>query len=179
MGQLLQLILDNLFKLWPVRMIRAHEQGVRLGRKGDAKLLLPGWHLFMPGVHQIERMVTAYQMVDCDLQSCTTRDGKEITVSLNLGYRITDLALMWVNHQHFDTTLINKARGHALEVIMATDFDVLTAEPAKIARVILAAAREDVRGTGVKLVDAQLDQFVKAKQYRFLGGSHAPSGFGG
>lgn len=177
MGQLLQLILDNLYKLWPVRIIRAHEQGVKLGRKGDAKLLPPGWHWFCPGLHKMEKMVVAYQMVDCDLQSCTTKDGREVTVSLNLGYEIKDLALMWVNHQHFDSTLVNKARGHALEVIMATDYATLTAEPAKIARAILAAAREDVRGTGVKLVDAQLDQFVKAKQYRFLGGSHAPMTF--
>jgi regulator of protease activity HflC (stomatin/prohibitin superfamily) len=169
MGQLLQLILDNLYKLWPVRIIRAHEQGVRLGRKGDAKLLSPGWHWFCPGVHHIERMVAAYQMVDCDLQTCTTRDAKEVTVSLNLGYRITDLALMWVGFQHFDTTLINKARGHVLEVIMATDYAVLCAEPAKIARTILSAVREDVRGSGVKVVDAQLDQFVKTRQYRILG----------
>jgi Membrane protease subunits, stomatin/prohibitin homologs len=172
MGQLLQLILDNLYKLWPVRIIRAHEQGVKLGRKGDAKLLQPGWHWFCPGVHQIERMVAAYQMVDCDLQSCTTRDGKEVTVSLNLGYRIIDLALMWVGYQHFDTTLVNKARGHVLEVIMATDYAVLCAEPAKIARTILSSAREDVRGSGVKLVDAQLDQFVKTRQYRILGSTH-------
>lgn len=172
MGQLVQLILDNLYKLWPVRIIRANEQGVRLGHKGDAKLLLPGKHLFCPGLHQIERKVVSYQMTDCDLQSCTTKDGVEVTVSLNLGYEIRDLALMWVKYEHFDTSLINKARGHALEVIMATEHAVLSAEPAKIARAILAAVREDVRGTGIKLVDAQLDQFVKARQYRFLGGSH-------
>jgi regulator of protease activity HflC (stomatin/prohibitin superfamily) len=175
MGQLFQLILDNLYKLWPVRIIRAHEQGVLLGRKGDAKLLLPGWHLFCPGLHQLERKVVAYQMADCDLQSCTTKDGVEVTVSLNLGYEIRDLALMWVKYEHFDTSLINKARGHVLEVIMATDYEVLTAEPAAIARKILAAVREDVRGTGIKLVDARLDQFVKARQYRFLGGSHLPA----
>jgi regulator of protease activity HflC (stomatin/prohibitin superfamily) len=169
MGQLVQLILDNLFKLWPVRMIRAHEMGVRLGRKGDSKNLNPGIRFFCPGLHEIHKKVVVYQMTDCDLQSCTTLDGMEITVSLSLGYRIHDLALMWISYDHFDTTLINKARGHALEVIMATTFADLCLEPAKIARLILSALREDIRGTGVKLVDARLDQFVKTRQYRILG----------
>jgi regulator of protease activity HflC (stomatin/prohibitin superfamily) len=172
MGQLVQLILDNLFKLWPVRIIRAHEQGVKLGRKGDAKTMQPGLVWFIPGWHQIEKKVVVYQMCDCDLQSCVTKDGKEVTVSFNLGYRIMDLALMWVSYDHFDTSLINKARGHVLEIIMAAEYDVLMQDPARIARTILSSLREDIRGPGIKLVDARLDQFVKTRQYRILGSTH-------
>jgi hypothetical protein len=79
---------------------------------------------------------------------------------------------MWVSYDHFDTSLINKARGHVLEIIMAAEYDVLMQDPARIARTILSSLREDIRGTGIKLVDARLDQFVKTRQYRILGSTH-------
>jgi hypothetical protein len=47
-GQLFQLVLDNLYKLWPVRIVDADEQGLRFKYGKHTSLLQPGVHWFVP-----------------------------------------------------------------------------------------------------------------------------------
>lgn len=170
MGSFVQLILDNLYKLWPYRIIDADCQGLRLYR-GGMKLLLPKGHWFIPGLHQIEEYNVVYQNVDCGEQSLTTRDRKNVTLSCNIGYRTIDLVKMRMGFQHFDGTLRNDARGIVYEVVTMHTYDELLADPEVIQKAILSRLRKELAGSGVRIDNAKLDQFVEARQYHVFGSS--------
>jgi regulator of protease activity HflC (stomatin/prohibitin superfamily) len=167
-GQLVQLILDNLYKLWPYRIIDADCQGVRLFR-GGMKLLAPGGHWFFPGLQQIEEFVVTYQNLDCGEQTVTTKDGRKVTLSCNLAYRIADLMKMRSQFQHFDTTVRNDARGIVFEVVTVMDYASIVAEPLAIQRELRRQLRWRFKGSGVRIVSAKLDQFVETRPYVVFG----------
>lgn len=168
MGQLFQLILDNLYKLWPYRIIDADCQGVRLYR-GGMTLLKPGGHWHFPGLHQIEEYCTVYQNIDCGEQRLTTKDAIKVTLSCNLGYRITDLMKMRLQFQHFDTSLRNVARGIVYEVVAEHTYAELIADPQMIQQALLKGCRKELEGTGVRVMDAKLDQFAETRMYSIFG----------
>jgi regulator of protease activity HflC (stomatin/prohibitin superfamily) len=168
MGQLFQLILDNLYKLWPYRIVDADCQGLRLYR-GGMKLLLPGGHWFWPGLQEIETYNVVYQNVDCGEQSLTTKDRKRVTLSCNLGYRTHDLMKMRMSYWHFDKTLVNDARGIVYEVVTTHTLDELLADPEVIQKVLLAELRKEFAGSGVRIQSAKLDQLVEVKPYKVFG----------
>lgn len=167
-GQFLQLILDNLFKLWPYRIIDADCQGTRRFR-GGMTLLLPGGHWFIPGLQQIDEYNVVYQNKDCGDQGLTTKDRVKITVSCNIGYRVIDLCKLHLQYQVFDDTLRNMARGIVFEVVTTTNYGDLLADPAAIQRALLAGLRKEFSGSGVKILDAKLDQLIESRGYRVFG----------
>jgi regulator of protease activity HflC (stomatin/prohibitin superfamily) len=174
-GQLFQLILDNLYKLWPYRIVDADCQGIRHWR-GGMTLLLPKGHWFVPGLQEIETYNTVYQNVDCGEQSLTTKDGKRVTLSCNLGYRINDLVKMRLSYWHFDKTLVNEARGVVYEVVTTHTLVELLADPEVIQKVLLQRVRKEFEGSGVRMLSAKLDQLVEVKPYKVFGSTPSPLG---
>lgn len=164
----LEWIWNFLLEFWPVRIIDAGAQGVKFRQNGSAETLMPGWHLFIPKLQRIVEIECQYQNVDCGLQSLTTEDGTEVTISLNVGYEITDLSLMWVSFQHLDTSLKNMARGHAAEIFCSTDWEAVLQDPTAVQEEILDALKEDLQATGVHVTDVTLDQLSRVKTFRLL-----------
>jgi Membrane protease subunits, stomatin/prohibitin homologs len=171
MGQLFQLILDNLHKLWPYRVVDADCQGIRLYR-GGMTLLQPGGHWFCPGLQKVEEWTVVYQNIDCGDQRLTTKDNTKVTLSCNLGYRVADLVKMRMQFQHFDTSLRNVARGIVYEVVTTHTYAELVADPAMIQKALVKGCRKELEGTGVRVLDAKLDQFVETRMYSIF---NAPS----
>lgn len=161
-------ILEWLAEFWPIRVIDAGCQGILYKQDGTAKCLTPGWHLFIPRLQRIEEVNVQYQNVDCGLQSLTTKDGMEISISLNVGYRIADVALLYTSYQHFDSSLINMARGHAAEIVCETAWADLMEDPQGFASEIQEALTEDLGEDILQVEDVTADQLSKARTYRFL-----------
>jgi regulator of protease activity HflC (stomatin/prohibitin superfamily) len=168
MGAFFQLLFDKLHEWWPIRIVDAGNQGVKYLQNGRARCLQPGTHFFIPKLQRIEEVGVQYQNVDCGLQSLTTKDGKEITVSLNVGYSITDAALLWTSFQHFDTSLVNMARGHAAEIVCESEWEELAADPQGFGQELQEALHEDVSALGVEIEDVTADQLSRARTYRLL-----------
>jgi regulator of protease activity HflC (stomatin/prohibitin superfamily) len=167
MGDFFRMMLDKLHELWPIRIVDAGNQGVWYKQNGKAKCLKPGWHLFIPKLQRIEEVACQYQNVDCGLQSLTTKDGKEVSLSLNVGYRINDAALLWTTYQHFDTSLVNLARGHAAEIVCESEWEELASDPQGLGQEIQEALQEDL-GEVVTVEDVTADQLSRARTYRLL-----------
>jgi erythrocyte band 7 integral membrane protein len=170
MGQFLQLILDNLFKLWPVRIIDPNQQGVLFDRGRDVKLLKPGVHWFFPGVQHIEVFMVAYQGIDLGQQTIETRDGISVTFSANVSYTITDASKVAVEIYNFDSTLRNVARGLLAKLMNAHPHEEIHAKLPHIQRVMRRVLRKQFRNMGVRIEEVLLDEFVRARAIRHLGG---------
>ncbi len=170
MGQFLQLILDNLFKLWPVRIVDADQQGVRFSRGKYVKLLKPGIHLFFPGLQRLDIWETAYQEKDCGVQSLETLDGESVSFSINIGYSITDASLVATKFFEFDSTIRSIARGRLAMHVLTHTFDQLHKELPTTLREMRRFLRNETkrRGGGVSIKSVTLDEFVRAPQLRIL-----------
>jgi regulator of protease activity HflC (stomatin/prohibitin superfamily) len=167
-GEALRLILEKIKDWWPVRIIDAGCQGIWWRANGTAETLKPGWHFFIPQAQRIQEVNVQYQNVDCGLQSLTTKDGQEVALSLNVGYRISDSALLFTTFQHFDTTLINLARGHAAEIVAETTKAEIQEDPVSFGNEIVEALQEDLEACGVEIEDVTADQFSRARTLRLL-----------
>jgi regulator of protease activity HflC (stomatin/prohibitin superfamily) len=157
-----------LLDFWPVRIIDAGNQGVLYKQDGSALTLKPGLHWFWPRLWRIVEAECQYQNIDCGLQSLTTKDGKEVTISLNVGYEITDLATLFVSFQHFDATLVNLARGHAKQALIEAEWSELQADPEVVEQDILRDLRKELRACGVKIHGVTMDQLSRVKTLRLL-----------
>jgi regulator of protease activity HflC (stomatin/prohibitin superfamily) len=170
MGQLLQLLLDNLYKLWPLRIIDEDQQGLRFRADGSISLLLPGRHWFVPGLQRIEQVQVAYQQVECGVQNMETKDGVGVSFSFNVGFTIADAATQRVKFFDFDDTLRLIVRGKLGEIVHAHTYEELQTLLPEISKKILSALRQEVSGSGVRIKDVRPDEFGKSRLYRVIGG---------
>lgn len=163
MGEFFQRLLDKLHDFWPIRIVDAGCQGVLWKHNGTVKQLEPGWHWFWPKLWIVEQVNVQYQNIDCGVQHLTTKDGKQVSISLNVAYHIIDAALLRSTYQHFDTTIVNDARGHAAEIVTAATWPELLEDPQAVQTEIEEALQEDV-GEGVVGIDkVTLDQLAAPK----------------
>lgn len=165
MGQLLQIVLDNLFKLWPYRIIDIDCNGLRFVRKGT-DILLPGGHWFFPGLQRIEEFSVVYQELDCLIQSIETKDGASVSFSANLGYVVTDIRKARCGLHHRDATLERALRGHLANVVADADFASSKRERKKLCTAAKAALKLEAEKWGVDVQIVRLTDFVKAQQQR-------------
>jgi regulator of protease activity HflC (stomatin/prohibitin superfamily) len=169
-GQLLQLVLDNLYSLWPIRIIDKGSQGVLWKHDGTARTLQPGTHFLIPKLWRIEEVDVQYQNIDTGTQGLTTKDGVAVSLSMNVGYSIADSAKLYTSFQHWDTSLVNKARGYLAEEVPLKTWNQLYKNPADVAATVLDRLQEDVgEENGCVLIeDVTVDQAVKSDAYRLF-----------
>lgn len=110
-ANVLQWLLDRIHALWPLRIVDADEQGVKFSGGSRVTLLLPGIHFFLPYYEVLEKVNVKYQEVDCLPQTLETADGVSVTLSVNVGYTITDAVKWRTEVQHFDGTVERRIRG--------------------------------------------------------------------
>lgn len=163
MGEFFQRLLDKLHDFWPIRIIDAGCQGVLWRHNGTVKRLAPGWHWFWPKLWNIDQVNVQYQNIDCGVQHLTTKDGKQISISLNVAYSIVDAALLRSTFYHFDTTIVNDARGHAAEIVVQTEWKEILSDPLGVQQEIEEAMQEDVGEGVVNIEKVTLDQLAAPK----------------
>lgn len=112
----------------------------------------------------------AYQNVDSGTQGLTTKDAIPITLSMNIGYSIADAAQLYSSYQHFDTSLVNKARGFLAEEMPLHTWQEVYSDPAAVAEMVLHRLQEDLgEDSGCVLIeDVTLDQVIQAKAHRLF-----------
>ena len=160
MGDLFRQLAEWVKEFWPVRIIDAGNQGVLYRQDGTARCLQPGTHFFIPKLQRIEEFACQYQNVDCGIQNLTTKDGVNVTLSLNVAYSIQELALLHTTYQHFDTTVVNDARGHAAEQVTQSTWEEIIEDTLGFAEELQEALQDDV-GEVITVEKVTLDQIVR------------------
>lgn len=168
MGQLAQIILDNLYKLWPLRSIDADCQGVRFTGKHVA-LLPPGFHWFIPGLQRIEELAVAYQEIDCAIQTVETTDGISVSFSANCGYTVEDAAARRTKVHDFDSTLERMIRGHFADAVAENSYAGLMLKRKQLARSVKTELKKETSLWGVTIVRVRLTDFTRARPWRVFG----------
>lgn len=169
MANFLQALLDHLKELWPIRIIDADCLGVRFTFGKHVAQLNPGLHFFCPGLQTIEEVAVVYQEIDCSLQSMQTSDDVAVTFSANVGYEIRDVVKWRTKVHHFDGSIERAARGHLGELINQTDYETIRTHTGDFGDEAKAKLQKQATAWGVRVKSVRLTDFVKARQYRFLG----------
>ena len=110
-GELLSQLFDRLAGLWPLSIVAEWEQGIRLRNGTITATLGAGLHWYWPIIGEIIVEEVTTRVVETDIQTVTTLDGKPATVSLGIKYRIKDLRRVFQKVDEFEDTVLELARS--------------------------------------------------------------------
>lgn len=88
-------------------IIMPWEQGIRVRRGKDVRILPPGIHARVPVLDSVYRQSIRQRSSLVATQTLTTKDGVTLTVCVTLGYRIVDIFKAYNSLQHAEDTLCN------------------------------------------------------------------------
>ena len=103
-GQIIEFI-QRFFIWWVSIMPWERAVHVRLGK--HMKVLEEGVHLRIPFIDRVYVQTTRLRVIQMPPQTCTTKDGKAVTLVLSLGYSITDILKLYQTLYHAEETLCN------------------------------------------------------------------------
>lgn len=109
--------LGKLFTWWVT--VYPWEQAVRVKWGKHLRLLKPGIHIKVPLMHQVVKQNVRLFVANAPRQTLTTLDGKLITLSTVVGYRIVDIKQLYMSVQDPQDTIINMVLGATSEVVAA------------------------------------------------------------
>ena len=110
-GELLSRLIDGLADLWPLSIVAEWEQGIRLRNGTITAVLGAGLHWYWPIIGEIITEEVVTRVVETDIQTVNTIDGKPATVSLGIKYRIKDLRRLYQKVDEFELTVLELARS--------------------------------------------------------------------
>jgi regulator of protease activity HflC (stomatin/prohibitin superfamily) len=171
-GDLVRQVLEHLYGLWPLRIIRDWEQGVRL-RLGNATaqltssngLFKTGLHTFWPVLGEIISDDTNIETPETALQTCTTQDGRAVTFSLAVRYRVKDLRALWLKIHDQEATIQEEVRSAAASVVAEMDFGDM---PEMFGEAVDQRVRANVRGWGLEILSVSLVNLTDAQVIRLM-----------
>lgn len=169
MGQFLQIILDFLREylvIW--RVVYAGQLGCRWTLGKHTKNLKPGFYFFCPVLQHIETTASCYQEVDTLLQTFTTKDGKSVSMSANVGFTLYNAAKWYTEVWNFDSTCERAIRGHLFLMLHALDYDEIRTSIPALADTLRDRIHEQATEWGVRIKQVRLTDFVLAPTYRVL-----------
>lgn len=171
LGEFFQQIVAWIYELWPVRIVREWEQGVRL-RSGNVTQLLTstnGWfgtgiHAFWPLIGELITDETNQRVIETPWQTLTTVDGVSVSFTLAARYQIRDLSKLYINAHDPEETIQNQlsAAAQVLDQIHSTDV------AAKFTTAVHDEAKKRLTQWGVKLLQVSLFNRVEAPSLRLL-----------
>ncbi len=171
-GEFLQAAIEWVYEFWPLRIVQAWEQGVRLRSGNPTKLLTStngiagsGVHAFWPLIGEVLTEDANVRVVETGWQSLVTRDGKPVSFSLAARYRVRDLVKLYVHVHDPDETIQNHLSACAAQVIVELTLEELDE---KLARGVQQEARKRLNEWGVGLLDVALFNRVEAAALRLM-----------
>ncbi len=169
MGELFARLLDNLRELWPVKIVRVYQRGVRF-RNGTVTepALPPGHYYFWPFFWAIEVVDVVEDVLDLPSQSITTKDGKMVTFSANVSFEVTDAVALYTEVQDFDENLSRIACGHLAMRVREWEWIELQESQRKLESSLRDTLTTRVKGWGVKIIECRLTDLVQARQIRLV-----------
>ena len=161
-----------IYKFWPLRIVSAWEQGVKLraGNPTDLLTSTNGWHgsglhFYWPVLGEIITADTASRVVETGWQSLVTKDGEGVSFSLAARYRIRDLVKLYTTIQDPDETIQNQLSAAASEALSTLNLDEIDAQ---LAAMVKKEARKQLTQWGVTLLEVSLFNRIEAQAIRLL-----------
>ena len=148
-------LLKNFGKLLPFRfvIIDEYEQGVffRAGKAvklcdSNTGIYFPYYHKGFPwirfersGLHfhwawieDLPTITNVLQVMETQIQTFTTKDDTEITVSFSISYEIFDAKTYWTKIQEFDSSLENFVQGQLATTLSQKTYNQIKTHSSKL-----------------------------------------------
>jgi regulator of protease activity HflC (stomatin/prohibitin superfamily) len=169
MGELFARVLDNLRELWPCKIIRSYQRGIRF-KNGvvHEEQLVPGLYWFIPFFWAIEEVSVVEDVLDLPTQSITTADGKMVSFSANVSFEVTDAVLLYTQVQDFEQNLSRIACGHLAMRVREWRWDELQESQKKLEASLRDTLTTRVKGWGCRIIECRLTDLVQARQIRLV-----------
>ncbi len=168
MGDFLRIVLEKLYEVWPLRVVRSYQKGVPfwLGEVGEEKGA--GVYAFVPFFGAFEIVDVVEDVIDLPSQSITTKDGKMVTFSANVSFEVVDAVALWTQVQDFGENLSRVACGHLALKIREWTWDELQEGQRKLELSLRDTLTTRVKPWGVRVLECRLTDCVQAKQFRLI-----------
>lgn len=161
LGQLFE-FLQKLIVWWVTIMPWEKAVHVRVGKK--VKVLAAGLHLRIPFIDRVYIQTTRLRVVQCPVQTVTTRDGKTITIFMNLGYTIEDIYKLYSTLYQADQTLCNMM--HGITAVEVFSKDLADCTPDHLEGTVKEKMKGDDFGLSFKYM--KITSFAVVKTYRLI-----------
>lgn len=173
LGEFFREILEHLYGLWPIRIVLDWEQGVRI-RHGNAKKLLTstnglfktGIHFFWPVLGDMIKQETNIETPETGRQDLTTADGKLVSFSLAVRYKVHDLRAFYLKLHDQDSTVLEEARSAAAEV--TRQLSLAEVQGAEFGGKVLEQLKKQTRGWGLDFISVSPVNMTTAPQLRLI-----------
>lgn len=139
---------------------------IRLGRiRGE---LGPGLHWRWPFIEEFEVADTTERTTDLRPAAATTLDGKPVTASANMIYKVVSPAKMWKTVQSVDDSVKNMALGYLVEAIGSRRWESVVRDRRHIQEWMLAEVNKEFSRWGVRVIKVTITDLVITKQIRLF-----------
>lgn len=173
MQALIDFLIRNLLALWPVARIYSWEQGVLIRNGRIIREVGPGLHWRWWFADEFYRVSATQKTIDLRAGTVTTADGRTVTISANITYRVRSIRLMWQNVSDVQTSLRDVALGFLAERCSASTWDELQGGRSILGGSLAVHMTDTVAPWGVEVVRVQLTDLVRVRPYRFFGSTEA------
>ena len=170
----LQALLDFLNSLVPWQAVRWYERGVRFisfpfrpGRVTGPHP--PGLYFRLPVVYDMDTRSVVEQVVNLLNASFVTKDGRVVTVSANINYRITDAVQATVNVHDVDASIATEAMKYLHRTCRRTNLDTLLKRQGVVEFRVKEALQKKAENWGLEILDVGLTDLVPTRNYRLYG----------
>jgi regulator of protease activity HflC (stomatin/prohibitin superfamily) len=165
---LVDFIVRNLLQLWPIVLVKEWEVAVMLRCGRIHRKLGTGLHWRWLFIEEGKKWPGQECVIDLPVGSCTSADGRTLTVSANLGYKVTDyvtyLRAVWYGEASVKATAI----GFLTSTVAGKNWTAMAADRKGFERELRDLLQEVVGPWGVEVTRVYLTDLVEARQYRLF-----------
>ncbi|KKL96785.1 hypothetical protein LCGC14_1841040 [marine sediment metagenome] len=170
LGAIIPALLQNFWSLVPVSTIYSYQRGVKFRFGRPVAEYAPGRIVvWVPFIENVEILVAVPQVIETEAQTFETKDGKTITVSIAVEYRITR-ATDWFARQDVDDSLVNMAQVALTDASRTHDWPNFKENGEAIEEDVLAALQKRVGSWGVEVTRVGLINCAQTRLLRLIQG---------
>ena len=165
LSELIAIVGEYLWNLWPLRIVNAWEQGVRMRNGHITAVLPPGLHWFWPIIGEIKGWDVMLDVNTVANQTVETADGIVAVFSLTASYRVADLQLLFesiVDHEH---TILNQVSSSAAGLVATMAYDEIATE---LPEAVYHDLVDRFAGWGVTLEGVGIFNLCSARAFRLF-----------
>lgn len=167
-ASIVEIILQNLMELMPFRIVMSYQWGVRWTWGQNPEWKNPGFHWCVPLMHTFDMTSATEEVIDLPTQTVTTKDGKQVSFSCNVGIKIVDPVAHYCNVHDFDHSVIALAMNHLARRVRDGDYEALRVDLASLEKSLVNTLETKLKRWGAEVTTVGFTDFVLTRQFRFF-----------
>jgi regulator of protease activity HflC (stomatin/prohibitin superfamily) len=169
----LQTLSEIIQRIWwsvmPFAVVDFNERAIRVRLGRVIEELGPGFHWRRLFVEKIEKVSAAEDFIDLPFGDVPSKDGKTITFSANVGYRIVSPNKLWNSVTDPDQNLSRLALGKLATLVSRKNADELALGQKAVRTWLKRELTRETEAWGIEITRVFITNWVEAKQLRLIG----------